>query len=154
MPLSRLHPLYHDCSHGHQSFERVFAHWRSRYLVYGDNDKGRLCRWSESVHAQRLRAEMARFLEWFRLCLRFGWIAGHKTLKRERLFATRGRGAGFWNTLLRERRGLSLDLPYGPAAERVGLWVRPDPPPGSSPPKPPPAPPPKPEPDENGDVPF
>jgi hypothetical protein len=29
-----------------------------------------------------LRAEAARFLEWFRICLRFGWLAGHKTLKR------------------------------------------------------------------------
>jgi len=119
VPLSRLHPLYFECRNAHMSFERLFKHWRDRYVVFGDDQTARLKCWTSSVSAQRLRAEASRFLEWFRVCLRHGWIAGHKTINQVRLWSAGHGGEAGVEKLLERRRRLDLDHPYGSAAERL-----------------------------------
>lgn len=73
----------------------------------------------------RLRSAAARFLEWFRICLRNGYLPGYKGKlntaepkirnANERLRATRN-----------ARRWQGLDLPYGKNAFALGLAPTPD----------------------------
>ncbi len=122
LPLSRLHPLYYDLHATHlASAERMHGLWRSRYHVFGDDKTMRLKRWSRSLHAQRLRAQAARFLEWFRLCLRHGWIVGHNRIRDEEPYARNGSGETSYRGMQRNRRTLHLHIPYGEAAIRSGL---------------------------------
>lgn len=92
----------------------------------------RECGGFRSLEAQRLRAQAARFLEWFRICLRFGWLAGHKAARAAELRAKNGIGADSHQGLLFNRRKRRLDLPYGDAAVRCGL-ARAGPPPAPPP---------------------
>ena len=71
-PLSRLSGLYHALRRSHQSFEHVHRHWRDRYSSAGKNLHSRLKR--RGIGAQRLRSDAALVIEWFRLCLRHGWL--------------------------------------------------------------------------------
>jgi hypothetical protein len=122
LPLSRLHPLYYDLHATHFAVsERMHSLWRSRYHVFGDDKTMRLKRWSRSLAAQRLRAQAARFLEWFRLCLRHGWIAGHNRIRDEEPFSRNGSGGHSYQGMLVNRRKLHLHIPYGEAAIRSGL---------------------------------
>jgi len=154
VPLSRLHPLYYDLHQTHMAVaERVHGAWRSRYHVFGDDKTMRLKRWASSLSAQRLRAQAARFLEWFRLCLRHGWIAGHKTIRDEAPFSRNSAGGRSYLGMLRNRREKYLNLPYGEAAIRSGL-KRAGPPPPSRRGRPPTLPPPAPVPNLDGSIPF
>lgn len=121
VPPSRMHPLYHDLHAAHfDTAERLFSNWRRRYSVFGDDKTMRL-KVFRSVEAQQLRAEGARFLEWFRICIRHGWLAGHKRQNLATPFARNGLGSGTLIGMLVNRRKLLLDLPYGAAAIRLGL---------------------------------
>jgi hypothetical protein len=55
--------------------EKGFNEDRSRFGVSGTDNTRRLRR--RGVEAQRLRAAVARYLEWMFLCLRDGWIGSH-----------------------------------------------------------------------------
>lgn len=70
---------------------------------------------------------MARFLEWFRLSVRFGWVGSDRRYKRIMRIVRRGDKALRNLTSARVRRGLSL--PYGKQAYRLGFAPTPDVPP-------------------------
>jgi hypothetical protein len=143
----RLHPLYYDLHATHMAAaERMHGAWRSGYCVFGDDKTLCLKRWSQSLAAQRLRAQAARFLEWLRLCLRHGWLAGHKNVRDEAPFPRNGSGSKSFFGMLKNRRERYLDLPYGEAAIRFGL-KRAGPPPELRRVGRPPDPPPEPNPD-------
>src|SRR5262245_46749504 len=72
IPLSRASELYHALRHSHQSYEHVHRHWRDRYSCAGKNLESRLKR--RGLGAQQLRSDAALVIEWFRLCLRHGWL--------------------------------------------------------------------------------
>ena len=111
VPLPRTHPLYTDLHEAHfETGERFFANFCGRYFVFGDDKSSRLKRF-RSLEAQRLRAQTARFLEWFRISLRFGWLAGHKTVKQAELRAKNGIGSNSHQGLLFNRRKRRLDCP-------------------------------------------
>jgi len=125
LPLSRLGERYHALRAAHQHFEATWGFQRERYGRIGDNEAGKLQRLG--LGAQRLRAAAARFLEWFRICLRHGWI-GDYARRNDRDPISR-RGDRRLKTMLRKRRDRGLNLPYGKAAHALGLAASPDLPP-------------------------
>jgi hypothetical protein len=117
IPLSRLSALYHALRHSHQSFERVHRHWRDRYASVGKNLESRLKR--RGIGAQRLRSDAALVIEWFRLCLRHGWLGSARRRQPGELKRTSGTEA--LESVLESRRKRRLNRPYGAAAIRLGL---------------------------------
>lgn len=123
--------LWHAVSERHQTFEAVFNNDRDRHGFAGKDTTGMLSR--RGVPAQRLRGEIARLLDWFRACLRNGWIEGWERTnakepvdlmqphrdRRKRLKP--GLGSGRLARVLAARRKRALNLPYGSVAERLGL---------------------------------
>lgn len=74
---------------------------------------------------QLLRMSAAQFLDAFRLALRHGWFASLRRASRTPEYATIDDGGGVAR-VLREREKHQLDLPYGPAAFRLGIgWLDP-----------------------------
>jgi hypothetical protein len=71
------------------------------------------------IECQRLRAAVVVFLEWFRLCLRHGWLGSHS--KRNTATPALRRIGGRLRSILNTRRRHAIDLPYGEAARRAGL---------------------------------
>jgi hypothetical protein len=134
LPIGRQEKLFHDLMAAHSQFEGVFDAWRDRYAVSGTSNATRSKR-RISIPAQRLRASAALLAEWFRICLRMGYIGNHaKRNPYEPAERDRG-GRGLIKVrIYRELRG--LNLPYGPAAVALGL-----PPPAPTLPPPPPTPP-------------
>jgi hypothetical protein len=119
LPLGRLNRTYHELRESHQTFERVFDHWRDRYAVAGNTIAVRSKR-RESRPAQQLRAAAAMLAEWLRICMRHGWVGNHKTLNavepEETTHATQKH-----DIFCRRRRMNGLNLPRGQAAENLGL---------------------------------
>ncbi len=132
LPLNLTQQLYHAMRVVHFSFERVFGHWRSRYGVYGKNAS--TCLRRRGVEAQRLRGEAAVFLDWFRICLRHGFLGSWRTRNTEAAAVITGKGTNRLEKVLRARRRRFLDLPYGAAAERLKLWRAQQSPPPAPPP--------------------
>jgi hypothetical protein len=134
LPIARTERVFHDllASHGH--FEGVFDSWRDRYGVSGTSNATRSKR-RGSIAAQRLRGAAALLAEWFRICLRMGYVGNHA--KRNRNQPER-RTAGARRLIkvreYRDRHG--LHLPVGPRAQALGLTT------AGTPNAPPPAPPP------------
>ncbi len=141
VPLSRLSPQYHAISMAGKHLERVWGHWRRRYGVAGQDPDSRTYR-RESVPCQRLRAQTARLIEWFRILLRLGWLAGRTPRRQTKPVEVDGsRRAG---NLRRARDPYRLDVAYGRYAVAAGTATSPDPPP----------PDPDPPPDEGGELPL
>ena len=126
LPLRRDSERYQTLLGAHDNaMESVFDHWRDRYGVAGNSNANRPKR-QQSLPCQHLRACAGLLLEWFRICLRQGWLASparrnanHPRPRRVPELALRKIAA--------ERRRRCLNLPYGPAAEALGL-VRAGPP--------------------------
>jgi hypothetical protein len=123
-PISRRTELYHSLKSAGRSSEQIFRHWEARYRLGGfgvDNRSKRL-----GIEWVRLRASAALALEWFRICLRHGWIGNHpcrndgptKTLRKETAP----------DSLESSRHASGLNRPYGAAAHRAGLAQTADPP--------------------------
>jgi hypothetical protein len=121
-PLALTQEIYHALREMHFSFERIFGHWRQRYGVYGKNAS--TCLRRKGVPAQRLRAQAAVFLDWFRISLRHGFLGSWRTRNMKSPAVITGKGAKRLKNVLDSRRRRLLDLPYGPAAERLKLWRR------------------------------
>jgi hypothetical protein len=75
VPLSRLSPRYHAIRQTQQHHERSFRDRRKRCYLDGADEAGKLKRFGLAAH--RVRAAAARFLEWFRICLRHGWFSSY-----------------------------------------------------------------------------
>ena len=117
VPVSRVTPFYHSIRKGHQNYERVFRHWRDRYGVAGKNADTRLKR--PGVPFQQLRASAALVIEWFRICLRYGWLGSPRRREYGEIRVIRSVRA--LKGLLRFRNHQGINLPYGPAAVKLGL---------------------------------
>jgi hypothetical protein len=126
LPLSRLTPEYHAMSVAGKHLERVWGHWRRRYGLAGKNPETRVYR-RHSVPCQQLRADAARFIEWFRVLLRLGWVAGRAARAETDERAIRGDRR--LNNVLRARSRHRLAVPYGAYAHAAGLAPDPSPPP-------------------------
>jgi hypothetical protein len=122
LPLSRLSPRYHAMSQTSLHFEKTHRDQRKRYWKDGADETCKLKRFGLAAH--RLRSAAARFLEWFRLCLRHGWIYD-PTVKLNTREPRLRNGEDRRLALLRGRRWQGLDLPYGPKA--FALRLAPDP---------------------------
>jgi hypothetical protein len=118
IPLSRLSPRYHATSATQLHFEKTFRDRRKRYWVDGADETGKIKRFGLNAH--RLRSAAARFLEWFRVCLRHGWI-NDPTIKRNDREPRLRNGEDRRLTTLRSRRWQGLDIPYGPKALALGF---------------------------------
>jgi hypothetical protein len=117
IPISRYTPYYHALRKSHETFERVFRHWRDRYGVAGKNADTRLKR--PGVPFQQLRASAALAIEWFRICRRYGWLGSARRRDYGELKTTYSpRGV---RAMLKLRKKHGLGLPYGPAAVKLGL---------------------------------
>lgn len=132
--------LYNAVAERHETFEMSFDADRDRHRLAGKDKSSILPR--RGVPAQRLRAEIARLLDWFRASLWNGWIEGrHRVNQKEPVDlmgphvnrhrqAKPGLGLNRLARIMGARRRRNLNFPYGPAAERLGLVPpRPAPPP-------------------------
>jgi hypothetical protein len=117
VPLSRLSELYHALRRSHKSYEHLHRHWRDRYSSAGKNLESRLKR--RGIAAQQLRSDAALVIEWFRLCLRHGWLGSARRSERGELKRTSGASA--LARVLEARKKRRLNRPYGPAAIKLGL---------------------------------
>jgi hypothetical protein len=117
VPISRVTPYYHAVRKSHEHFERVFRHWRDRYGVAGKNADTRLKR--PGLPFQQLRASAALVIEWFRICLRYGWLGSARRRELGELRVVDGTTRLKTTLGTRKKRGLSL--PYGRAAVKLGL---------------------------------
>jgi hypothetical protein len=95
----------------------VHLHLRGRYTQGGKETVVRNKRFG--IACQQLRANAILFLEWFRLCLRHGWMGSHK--KRNECKPTLRNAGKRLANVLKGRRSNALDLPYGKAAQAAGL---------------------------------
>lgn len=126
-PMSRLDTRFHDLLRAHKTTESVFDSWRDRYAVAGTTQSVRSKRRGHRA-AQELRASVALLAEWYRICLRHGYIGNHARRNQNQ---PRQRDEGdFAVRQLRDyRRENLLDLPYGSAARALGLvgvWMQTD----------------------------
>jgi hypothetical protein len=126
VPLSRLTEQYNAMRHVGLNLERVWGHWRQRYRVAGKAPDTRTRR-RESITCQELRAEAARFIDWFRILLRNGWLGSHR--RRNNGEEKQVSGKRRLGNILRARDRHGLNLPYGRAAFEGGFAPDPDPPP-------------------------
>jgi hypothetical protein len=117
LPLSRMSELYHALKESHQSYERVHRHWRDRYKSAGKNLDSRLKR--RGIAAQQLRSDAALLIEWFRLCLRHGWLGSARRSEPGELKTFSG--AQRLEAVLSSREKRRLSRPYGQAAVKLGL---------------------------------
>lgn len=126
VPLSRLTPEYNAMRRVGLNLERVWGHWRQRYRVAGKAPDTRTRR-RQSVVCQDLRAEAARFIDWFRILLRNGWLGSHR--RRNDGEEKEVSGHRRLSNILRARDRHGLSLLYGRAAFEAGFAPDPDPPP-------------------------
>jgi hypothetical protein len=127
LPIPRHSDVYQTLLAAHKNREGVFDAWRDRYGVAGNSHASRPKR-LQSMPCQRLRAAAALILEWFRICLRQGWISAH--VKRNPNQPKPHRHPEIeLRRIAAERRRLAL--PYGPAAEAIGINRSGPPPPGA-----------------------
>jgi hypothetical protein len=136
LPIGRRERLFYDLLASHSHFEGVFDSWRDRYAVSGTSNATRSKR-RLSIKAQRLRAAAALLAEWFRICLRQGYIGNHAKLNTTKP-VKRTRGAKLLVKLTAYRRKHGLDLPIGPMAATLPFRTAP----AAAPPDPPGPPPP------------
>jgi hypothetical protein len=122
LPLSPLTERYQAIQATHFSFEHTFRHHRKRYRSLGNDESGKIKRFGLAAH--RLRCAIARFVEWFRISLRHGWIGNHPKQNNEPVLYRRGERQLY--KVLKERRRQGINLPYGPKAHALGLRMTPD----------------------------
>jgi hypothetical protein len=121
LPLSRLNPLYHQIKASHEHYERVHDDWRERYKVAGDNRSNRPKR--RGIEWQNLRSYAALFIEWLRICFREGWL-GSARRHDGAVKGPNGHGDRALKSLLKSRVRNGLTVPYGEAAEKLGIGLR------------------------------
>lgn len=138
LPISRRERVFHDLLAAHSHFEGVFDAWRDRYAVSGTSNATRSKRRS-SIAAQKLRGAAALLAEWFRICVRMGYIGNHPRRNTNEPKPRDG-GERRHAALRAHRSKHGLALPYGPAAGGLplsaGAAAATGPPPGASPPAP------------------
>jgi hypothetical protein len=117
IPISRVTPYYQALRKSHQNCESVFRRWRDRYGVAGKNADARLKR--RGFPFQQLRASAALAIEWFRICLRYGWLGSARRREYGEFRTTEPSESVSAILTLRKKHGLGL--PYGPAAVKLGL---------------------------------
>lgn len=120
LPLWRTDPVYLALRNSHDRYERVHHHWRVRWRSGADDHalrpkrRGREC--------QQLRASAALLIEWLMICWREAWLPTSRPKGRPdpaRIVVDDGEPAVA--KLTAARRALGLDVPYGPAAVKLGL---------------------------------
>jgi hypothetical protein len=119
LPIGRRERLFHDLLASHSHFEGIFDSWRDRYAVAGTSQATRSKR-RGSIAAQQLRAASALLAEWFRICLRQGYI-GNLPQRNAAQPERRTGGAKRLIQLREYRQNEGLDLPYGTAAAALGM---------------------------------
>lgn len=129
LAIGRREMLFHDLANSHSHFEGIFDAWRDRYAVSGTSQATRSKRRS-SIRAQKLRAGAALLAEWFRICLRQGYVGPQTTKTKNKRKAVERQGGAKGLIKVREHPALhGLELPYGPAAGFLSLPAKPKSPP-------------------------
>lgn len=126
IPLSRLTESYNALHVAGKNLERVWGHWRQRYRVAGKAPDTRTRR-RQSIGCQVTRSQAARFIDWFRILLRNGWLGSHRTRNDGEPAVISGLRR--LKSILSARTRHGLNFPYGQAAFAAGFALDPDPPP-------------------------
>jgi hypothetical protein len=119
-PLSRLDPLHDDIRFIHSNREGGFRYGRLRYTVAGKDNSSQLLR--PGLEPQRLRLWASLVLDWFRLCLRHGWLDAKELpvkLNDATIIDLSGVGSERRASRIERRRQLGTDMPFGPLWERL-----------------------------------
>lgn len=133
-PIGKLDPLHHELLHVQKNKENLFDILRDRFNVAGDEKAS--CPRRPGLAMQKLMGTAAMLIDWFRFCILQGYLPSE--LARPGTLEERdSRADRALDKLRRIRRGKGLNLPYGPAAEKLrlaaeGPWA-PDPPPDERP---------------------
>jgi hypothetical protein len=114
--------------------ENLFDILRDRFNVAGDEKTS--CPRRPGLAMQKLMGTAAMLIDWFRFCILQGYLPS-KLARPGTLEERDSRADRALDKLRRIRRGKGLNLPYGPAAEKLrlaaeGPWA-PDPPPDERP---------------------
>jgi len=134
LPIGRRERVFHDLLNSHSQFEGVFDAWRDRYAVSGTSNATRSKR-RVSIEAQRLRAAAALLAEWFRICVRQGYIGNHAKRNPHQPVQRTG-GTRRASKVTGHRSQHMLNLPMGPASLTLPFppAAAANPPPPASPP--------------------
>lgn len=123
LPIGRRERIFHDLLSAHSNKEAVFDSWRDRYAVSGNANANRSKR-RGSIAAQELRGAAALLAEWFRICVRHGYIGNHDRLNTNQPEVRTG-GERRFMRMRRYRQQHGLDLPMGPRADELNLQFPP-----------------------------
>ncbi|HEX5557618.1 MAG TPA: hypothetical protein VFX13_08365 [Gaiellales bacterium] len=115
--INRTDALYHAVRSSHETLEKVHDDIRDRYAASGKTPPQTPKR--PGIRWQELRVNAAFFIQWFRICLRHGWLGSWKRINTLPVQYRTARDRHL-KTLNRRRRA-GLDLPYGPIARALGL---------------------------------
>jgi hypothetical protein len=122
VPLWRTDPLYHELRASHGTYEATHDWWRDRYKVAADHlglrPKVR------DIGFHRLRANVAAFVEWLRICYCQGWLGNpaRNMRKAKRGFKDRAARAAARLAEMRVRMGVAAA--YGAKAEQLDIGLR------------------------------
>jgi hypothetical protein len=118
LPIGLTTDLYYALKSGSKDKENIFYSWRQRYNVAA-NDKSSRPRIRRRSH-MKLRAAFGLLIEWFRVCVRHGWvrIPEHTRKNSEQHYARSGRT--WLRRVIGSRRRRGVAIPYGRYAERAG----------------------------------
>ena len=119
LPIPLTSELYYALKGSSKNKENTFYSWRRRYNVAA-NDKSSRPRVRRRAHME-LRSAFGLLLEWFRVCLRHGWLIVPEHTKKNRISAKRRHGGVWLSRVLGSRRRRGTALPYGRYADGAGM---------------------------------
>ncbi|MGH2714194.1 MAG: hypothetical protein ACRDM7_09990 [Thermoleophilaceae bacterium] len=119
LPISRRDPRFHGLNATHKTYESIFDSWRDRYAVSGTHHAKRSKR-RDSIAAQRLRAASALLAEWFRICMRQGYLGQHTNPNTQPPEVSDDDGGGL-DKVEQHRHKHLLELPMGRVAYDRGI---------------------------------
>jgi hypothetical protein len=116
LPIWRTSETYLALRNSHSKYERVHAHWRSRYRVSAATHEMRPKR--IGLGWQQLRASTALLVEWLRIVSREGWTG---SARRNNERPEKDRAERSLTEIRSFRLAKGLLNPYGPRAVELGL---------------------------------
>ncbi|MGO9976671.1 MAG: hypothetical protein ACLP01_28470 [Solirubrobacteraceae bacterium] len=117
LPIGRQERIFHDMLGAHSHCEGIFDSWRDRYAVAGTSNATRSKR-RDGIAAQTLRGAVALLAEWFRICVRQGYIGNHSRRNTSKPVKRDG-GAKRLIALRTYREREHLILPIGPMVDKL-----------------------------------
>jgi hypothetical protein len=118
LPLNPADPNYAALRKLQQNHETIHDSERDRYMLAGNELANRVKRF-QSQPVQQLRLAVGLFLDWFRACLRNGWLGSHRRRNQKTPYVYSD--DTYRDHVLEARDRHALLIPYGSRAVELGL---------------------------------